>query len=307
MQYTAVAGTSPNPYNSQAKAYGLDKVLDIPGELTDGQLPLINHPSFLTTTYLTVAAELKLGPSEMAVAFLGALLQTQLRTEPLLTNMEEKRGPRMQTYAAVTGDLLSQQRKPRKIQNLRPIRSTKFPCAKCVATATILTTTEKKYTDELTVRVRNKSLEEYERSLPTCLRKKFHDTYTVLTEGIPNHQESLGCPLHANPEKRQAFHQAAPNKMTDGQRNALFSSILTACKVHHLCGRCGRIRTPKTERFHQKCSANPRNCPPLRTQECVNNTCAHGLHTQPSLCRSEEFTLQMKTYLLDYHTFNPFY
>ena len=32
VQYTAVAGTSPNPYNSQAKAYGLDKVLDIPGE-----------------------------------------------------------------------------------------------------------------------------------------------------------------------------------------------------------------------------------------------------------------------------------
>ena len=45
--------------------------------------------------------------------------------------------------------------------------------------------------------------------------------------------------------------------MTDGQHNALFSSVLTACKVHHLCGRCGRIRAPKTA-----LSPNQKNCPP---------------------------------------------
>ena len=85
--------------------------------------------------------------------------------------------------------------------------------------------------------------------------------------------------------------------MTDGQHNALFSSVLTACKVHHLCGRCGRIRAPKTA-----LSPNQKNCPPPQgTQECINNTCTHNLYTQPSLWRSEEFTLHMKPYLLEYH------
>ena len=45
------------------------------------------------TTYHTIEATLKLSPSDMAVAFLGALLQTLLPTEPLLTNMEDKIGP----------------------------------------------------------------------------------------------------------------------------------------------------------------------------------------------------------------------
>ena len=79
----------------------------------------------------------------MAAAFLATLLQTLLRNEPLLTCIEEKRGPKIQTYAAVTNTRLPQQRKPRKIQNMKPLRPTRYPCAKCVAAATILTTTEK--------------------------------------------------------------------------------------------------------------------------------------------------------------------
>ena len=307
VQYTAVQGNSDNPYNAQAAAYGIDKLLDEPDSFSQLPLPLINHPNFLTTTYLTIQSELNLSDGQMAVSFLATLLQTHLRAEPLLTNLEEKRGPKIQTYAASLTNRLPQQRKPRRIVNIRPMRPTKFPCSKCIAAATILTTTEKKYTDQLTIRPRNKTLDEYEQSLPNPLRKKFREIYLALTQGIPNHQESMGCPLHAHPEKRQIFSQAAPNKLTESQRNTLHTSVLTACKVHHLCGRCGRIRTPKTERYHQRCSPQLRNCPGQRTPECLDNTCTHSMHTTASLWRSEEITLNMKTYLLEYHTFNPFY
>ena len=132
----------------------------------------------------------------MAGAILGTLLQTHLRTEPLLTNIEEKRGPRIQTYDAVTGDRLPKQRKP------KGSKTYEVPMRKVRGDSYDSHSTEHKYTDELTIRVRNKSLDEYERSLPTSLRKKFHDTYIIITEGIPNHQESTGSPLHAHPEKK---------------------------------------------------------------------------------------------------------
>ena len=96
------------------------------------------------------------------------------------------------------------------------------------STATILTTTEKKCTEELTIRIPNRTLDEYEKSLPSSLRKRFRDIYNTLTEGIPNHRESDGCPLSAQQEKRAAFHQAAPSKMSPEQANGLNSLLRRA-------------------------------------------------------------------------------
>ena len=137
----------------------------------------------------------------MARLFLGNLLQTYLRNCEYLTQSKPKKGPRNQTYAEISQQRLPLQRQPRKILFIRPIQNARYPCARCIATATILTTTEKKYTEELTIRIRNRTLDEYEKSLPSSLRKRFRDIYNTLTEGVPNHRESNGCPLSAQQEK----------------------------------------------------------------------------------------------------------
>ena len=55
------------------------------------------------------------------------------------------------------------------------------------------------------------ALKAYEETLPRHLRSRFHDIFTELTQGLPNHQETRGCPFSSHPEKRQQFSRAAPN------------------------------------------------------------------------------------------------
>ena len=141
---------------------------------------------------------------------------------------------------------------------------------------------------------RPKTLEEYTNSLPSCLRGRFRDIYNTLTQGIPNHQESAGCPLSLQEEKRTAFQQAAPNKISQEQLRAISKAVVTACKQHNLCAKCGRTRTPQTERFHRFCRADARNCPPHKTPDCFNHTCNHPLHQHPSLWRTDEFIIKCK-------------
>ena len=294
MQYTAVSNGEDLPYTKQATAYGLDKLLDPMGKLKPGRLPLLNHPKFKANTYLAIQNQLELSDSTMARLFLGNLMQTHLRNCSYLTQSKTIKGPRNQTYAAIVTERLPLQNKPKRIHPLRPIQSTRYPCARCLATATILTTTEKKYTEQLQIRMRNKTLEEYTNSLPSCLRGRFRDIYNTLTQGIPNHQESAGCPLSLQEEKRTAFQQAAPNKISQEQLRAISKAVVTACKQHNLCAKCGRTRTPQTERFHRFCRADARNCPPHKTPDCFNHTCNHPLHQHPSLWRTDEFIIKCK-------------
>ena len=290
VQYTAIPDGQDYPYNAQATAYGIDKILDKASQLGNGRLPLLNHTKFKSNTYLSIQNRLQKKENHMARLFLGNLLQTYLRNCEYLTQSKPKKGPRNQTYAAISQQRLPLQRQPRKILFIRPIQNARYPCARCIATATILTTTEKKYTEELTIRIRNRTLDEYEKYLPSSLRKRFRDIYNTLTEGIPNHTESDGCPLSAQQEKRAAFHQAAPSKMSPEQANGLNSAIVTACKQHNLCAKCGRTRTPATERFHRTCRADPRAYPPRKEPDFINKCCRHPLHPQPSLWRSHEYT-----------------
>ena len=102
----------------------------------------------------------------MATSFLTTLLQTQIRNSDHLSNTSKKSATKTQTYAAVAADRLPIKHKPKSIQLSQPMNTTKYPCAKCIITATILTTTEKKYTEKLQLQPRFKSIEEYTNNLP---------------------------------------------------------------------------------------------------------------------------------------------
>ncbi|KAI6649852.1 hypothetical protein LOD99_6402 [Oopsacas minuta] len=128
--------------------------------------------------------------------------------------------------------------KLKKIPNLQPIVPTKYPCAKCLTKATILTTTDKRYTDKLTVAPRFKSLAEYTKTLPLALRKQFLDTFQAITQGYPNHQEIKGCPLATHPEKRSNFYKVAPNKAPASQQTNIYPQLVTACKAINMCAKC---------------------------------------------------------------------
>ena len=107
MRYTALPGGDPYPYNKQAEAYGLDKLLDAYCTLKKGRLPLLNHPKCKSNTYLAIQSQLNLKDHHMAKLFLGTLLQTFLRNCDYLSEQKVKKGPRNQTYAAI-----AQQRLP---------------------------------------------------------------------------------------------------------------------------------------------------------------------------------------------------
>ena len=134
-----------------------------------------------------------------------------------LTQCKAIKVPRNQTYAATATERLPLLNKPRNIYPQRPIQSTRYPCARCIATATILTTTEKRHMEYLEIRIRNRSSEDYENPLPSCLCGRFLAIYNTLTQGIPNHQESAGYPLTLQEEKRTASQQVAPNKISKEQ------------------------------------------------------------------------------------------
>ena len=198
----------------------------------------------------------------MASRFLTTLLQTKIRNNKYLTLIEEKRGPRLQAYAAVTSKRLPIKPKPKRIAPLQPMFNTQFPCSRCLAATTILTNTDQKYTAKIETKARNKSVEEYSKQLPETLRARFLELHATITEGKPNHQESRGCPLSGNAEKRLAFQQVAPNRLPDEQRKIIYPPLVNACKLHNLFARCGRPRTARNEQQHKQCLLTPKNAPP---------------------------------------------
>ena len=104
----------------------------------------------------------------MARLFLATTLQTQPRNCHHPTQMARKTGPQNQTCAEAVDQRLEQLHRPRRIPSAPGnVSNATYPCAGCIADATILTTAEKKYTDDLNLRIRIK----YTKSLPTCLRK----------------------------------------------------------------------------------------------------------------------------------------
>ena len=231
-----------------------------------GELPLLLLPDFSSYLYLTIRTTLKLTAAEMASRFLTTLLQTKIRSNKYLTLIEEKRGPRLQAYAAVTSKRLPIKPKPKRIAPLQPMFNTQFPCSRCLAAATILTTTDQKYTAKIETKTRNKSVEEYSKQLPETLRARFLELHATITEGKPNHQESRGCPLSGNSKKRLAFQQVAPNRLPDEQRKKIYPALVNACKLHNLCARCGRPRTAQRAAaqavlcLHQKMPPQTHTC-----------------------------------------------
>ena len=100
--------------------------------------------------------------------------QTQIRNSEHLANTTKKPGSKTQTYAAVTAERLPIKHKPKSTPNLQPITQTKYPCTKYIITATILTTTEKKYTEKLELAPRYKTIEAYTDTLP-----KLHFSFSL--------------------------------------------------------------------------------------------------------------------------------
>ena len=234
----------------------------------------------------------------MSTCFLTTLLQTQLRNSEHFSQTSKKPGSKAQTYAAVTADRLPIRHKPKSIPALQPMKETKYPCAKCIVTATMLTTTEKKYTEKLNIAPRYKTIEAYEETLPKQLRARFVATFKEITQGYPNHQESRGCPFSSHPEKRQQFHKAAPNPPTDITAADRYQAVVESCKAFKLCAKCGRDRTPANEKKHKQCSTHSKTCHLSWTPQCKTDSCNHPEHTTQSIWRSEEFTLQAEEKLL---------
>ena len=90
VQYTAIPDGQEHPYNLQASAYGIDKILDKASSVAPGRLPLLNHPKFKSNTYLSIQHRLHIKEHSMARLFLGNLLQTYLRNCEYLTKNKPK-------------------------------------------------------------------------------------------------------------------------------------------------------------------------------------------------------------------------
>ena len=144
-----------------------------------------------------------------------------------------------------------------------------------------VTTTDKKYTEKIETKTRNKTVEEYTKQLPESLRTRFLELHATITDGKPNHQESLGCPLSGNAEKRLAFQQVARNRLPGEQRKKIYPALVNACKLHNLCTRSGRPRTARNEQQHKQCSAYTKKCPHI-----LRNSCKPFKHVRTPLARS---------------------
>ena len=242
----------------------------------------------------------------MGQRFLANLLQTKIRNHKNLAQIETKRGPRLQAYAAVTAQRLPIKPKPKRIAPLQPMINTQYPSSRCLAAATILATTDQKYTDKIEAKTRNKSVEDYAKQLPESLRTRFIQIHATITEGKPNHQVARGCPLSSNAEKRLAFQQVAPNKLPDEQRKKIYPPLVQACKLRNVCARCGRPRRARNEQQHKHCSAYTKTCPPKRTAACLANTCEHPRHEVPTIWQTEDLSIQVVGKLLPTTQYHPF-
>ena len=266
---------------------------------TDFNLPLLQLPEFKSETYKVITSILKLTKREMATRFLTTLLQTQIRNNEFLANIPKKSGPQRHTYAAKTTERLPINPKPRVIPPNQPISETKFPCTRCLITATILTTTNQKYTKPLNLKPRFKSTQEFSETLPQSLRPTFNSIFNELTQGFPNHSETRACPFASQPEIRQNFHRIAPNKHPLQSNIETYKSVVQACKNCNLCAKCGRPRNLANERAHQTCSTNYKQCPARKTQDCKSKTCNHPIHPLKSIWRTDEVTLVAEPKLLE--------
>ena len=176
VQYTPPS--DHKPYTQQTKAYGLDRILNNPhtnDETTE--LTLLYLPGFKSRQYLTIAGILKLNPNDMGRLFLGTLLQSKLRNNKYLATINDTRGTRNAIYAAITKERLPIHPKLKRSQQNKPMYKTQFPCTRWLAAATILTTTDKKYTNNIEAKTRNKTMEEYALQLPICQRQRFYEIH----------------------------------------------------------------------------------------------------------------------------------
>ena len=167
----------------------------------------------------------------MAKQFLTTLLQTQIRNNEYLANISKKAGPQKHSYAAKTAERLPIDPKPKTIPTATPINKTKYPCTRCLITATILTTSKGKYTQPLTLKPRFKTAKEFANTLPTNLRTTFLELFTELTQGLPNHSERKACPFASQPEIRECFQRNAPNKTPIQSTRQTYKSVVEACKT----------------------------------------------------------------------------
>ena len=171
MQYVAKLDTKNNPYQKQLQAYGLDLLLTDAEDENEHELPLLNLPEFNSEAYQNIKLSLKLNETQTFKRVLTTLLQTQIRNNEFLANISKKAGPQKHSYAAKTAERLPINPKPKIIPTSTPINIAKFPCTRCLVTATILTTTKTTYTKPLTLKPRFKTAEEFAETLPTELRK----------------------------------------------------------------------------------------------------------------------------------------
>ena len=174
----------------------------------------------------------------------------------------QKKAPKSLTYAAATAEREPIRPKPKRSQKVQAIQPTPLPCAKCLASATILTTTEKKYTHQLNVKTRGCTLDEYIKTLPAPLRTTFKGIINALTQGTPNHTERQEYPCSNSSDRRELFATSSAARPTQVQRENAQKAVLIACKAHGLCMKCGRARTSNSAINHLHCNPRPKACPP---------------------------------------------
>ena len=268
--YTATSGK----YGAQVIAYGLDPLLD--SASTNPRTPLLSHPQFDLESF---HALLILTRTQKHVLYCNMLLRAlipKLLAHDVFVDHQQK-APKSLTYAAATSKREPVRAKPKRNPRQQAIQPTPLPCARCLATATILTTTSRKYTHQLTVKTRGVTFEEYQKSLPGPLRKEFKGIFDALTQNTPNHSERQACPCSNASDRRDLFATSSNARPTLTQRENMQKAMMVACKANGICLECGRSRTSNSAINHLHCNPGPKLVPPaelkLVSQEPVPTKC----------------------------------
>ena len=280
--YTAASGN----FGAQIVAYGLDPLID--ASSVNPRTPLLAHPNFDLEAFHALLT--LLGPTaRKRTLYLNVLIRAltcKLVVQDAFVRNQTK-APKVLSYAAATSEREPIRPKPKRTQKVQSIQPTPLPCARCLATATILTTTSTKYTNQLTVKTRGVSLEEYVKTLPANLRTPFKGIFNALTQGTPNHSERQACPVSNSQDRRDLFATSSNGRPTQIQRESMQKAVLLSCKANGLCMKCGRNRTAQSAINHLHCNPGPRNCPPRKSEQCFNGTCTHPVITAPSFWRAK--------------------
>ena len=182
-----------------------------------------------------------------------------------------------------------------------PSPYTLYACPKCLATLTLLTTTEYGYTRKFYTRLVYQNCKTYSESLPELLRPTFNKLYNLYKPlNDPEfHTPGNACPGHTldfpgEDAEEKASHHAA---LYCVQAHSVNRVVEEACNRHRLCYCCGRERIGQFQdpESHLSCMSQGKTCKhPLTSPACIANTCCHPYLPNNSLWHADAFQFHLQ-------------